>query len=52
LEEALEFAFLLPGRNASKVRKEAAKLLVRYFGGDLSLVDAIKALFQPTSQTP
>ena len=31
LAEALEFAFLLPGRNAAKVRKEAAKLLVRYF---------------------
>jgi len=41
LAEALEFAFLLPGRNAAKVRKEAAKLLVRYFGGDLSLVDEI-----------
>lgn len=41
LAEALEFAFLLPGRAASKVRKEAAKLLVRYIGGDLSLVDEI-----------
>jgi len=41
LAEALEFAFLLPGRNAAKVRKEAAKLLVRYLGGDLSLVDEI-----------
>ena len=41
LAEALEFAFLLPGRTASKVRKEAAKLLVRYIGGDLSLVDEI-----------
>jgi hypothetical protein len=41
LEKALEFAFLLPGRAASKVRKEAAKLLVRYIGGDRSLIDEI-----------
>jgi hypothetical protein len=41
LAEALEFAFLLPGRAASKVRKEAAKLLVRYIGGDLSLIDEV-----------
>jgi len=41
LAEALEFAFLLPGRTAAKVRQAAAKLLVRYFGGDLSLVDEI-----------
>jgi len=41
LAEALEFAFLLPGRAAAKVRKEAAKLLVRYIGGDLSLADEV-----------
>jgi hypothetical protein len=41
LAEAIEFAFLLPGRAASRVRKEAAKLLVRYLGGDLSLVDEV-----------
>jgi hypothetical protein len=41
LAEAIEFAFLLPGRAASRVRKEAAKLLVRYLGGDISLVDEV-----------
>ena len=41
LTEALEFAFLLPGRTAARVRKEAAKLLVRYIGGDISLVDEV-----------
>ena len=41
LAKALEFAFLLPGRTAARVRKDAAELLVRYIGGDLSTVDEI-----------
>ena len=32
---------LLPGKTAARVRKEAAAILVRYLGGDLSLVDEI-----------
>ncbi len=29
---------LLPGRHAAKVRRQAAELFVRYFGGDLNIV--------------
>ena len=32
---------LLPGRAAASVRKEAANCLVRYLGGDLTLVDEL-----------
>ena len=41
MTEALECAFLLPGHAASKVCKKEAKLLVRFMGGDLSLVDDV-----------
>jgi hypothetical protein len=41
---AIEFAFLLPGRRAAQLRMQAARLLVRYLGGDLSLVDEIAQL--------
>jgi len=41
---AIEFAFLLPGRRAAQLRMQAARLLVRYLGGDLSLVDEIVQL--------
>ena len=33
---AIEFAFLLPSRRAAQLRMQAARLLVRYLGGDLS----------------
>ena len=32
---------LLPGRAAAHVRKEAASTLVRFLGGDMSMVDEI-----------
>ena len=38
---AVTIVMLLPGRAAAHVRKQAASTLVRYLGGDLSLVDEI-----------
>ena len=38
---AVLIVMLLPGRAAATVRKQAASTLVRYLGGDLSLVDEI-----------
>ena len=40
----VELILALPGRHAARVRRQAAKLLVRYLGGDLSLVDEVCAL--------
>ena len=40
----VEIIFLLPGRSAARVRCEAAKILVRYLGGDLSIVDEVQNL--------
>ena len=36
---AVELAFLLPGRHAARIRRQAADLLVRYLGGDLGIID-------------
>jgi hypothetical protein len=41
LATAIEFAFLLPSKKAAAVRRQAAQLLVRFVGGDLSLVDDV-----------
>jgi hypothetical protein len=38
---ALDFAFLLPGKAAAQMRRQAAKLVVRYLGGDITLVDEV-----------
>ena len=38
---AIELVLLLPGRHAAQVRRQAASLLVRYWGGDIALVDEI-----------
>jgi len=43
LAVALEFAFLLPGKAAAQVRSQAASLMVRYLGGDTSLVEEVYA---------
>jgi len=40
----VEVLMLLPGSTAAAVRVEASKLLVRYLGGDLKLVDEVRAL--------
>ena len=40
----IELVMLLPGRLASRVRRQASELLCRYLGGDISLVDEICAL--------
>ena len=32
---------LLPGRQAARVRRQAAELLVRFLGGDIALVDEV-----------
>ena len=37
----VEIIMLLGGRQAARVRRQAAELLVRYLGGDLSLVDEV-----------
>jgi len=44
LATIVEIIFLLPGRTAAHVRYEAAKLVVRYLGGDLGLVDEVQQL--------
>ena len=43
LAHAISFAFLLPGKTAAKMRSQAAQLLVRYIGGDESLIPEISA---------
>ena len=40
-EGVVKIVMLLPGRAAAHVRKQAASTLVRYLGGDLSMVDEI-----------
>ena len=37
----VEIIMLLPGRQAARVRRQAAELLCRYLGGDISLVDEV-----------
>ena len=41
VQGAVTIVMLLPGRAAAHVRKQAASTLVRYLGGDLSMVDEI-----------
>jgi len=41
LATALEFAFLLPGKAAANIRRQAATLMVRYLGGDTTLVEEV-----------
>ena len=36
---AIEWAFLLPGRHAARIRRQATDLLVRYLGGDLGIIE-------------
>ena len=40
----IELVMLLPGRIAARVRSEAARILCRYLGGDLGLVDEVCAI--------
>ena len=44
LPTIIEIIFLLPGKTAARIRSEAAKLLVRYVGGDLSLVQEVRQM--------
>ena len=44
LSAIIEIIFLLPGRRAAGVRCEAAKIFVRFLGGDLRLVDEVQNL--------
>ena len=37
----VEIVMLLPGRQAARVRRQAAELLVRFLGGDIALVDEV-----------
>ena len=41
VKNIIEITMLLPGRQAARVRRQAAELHVRYLGGDLSLVDEV-----------
>ena len=40
----VELVMLLPGRHAALVRKQACELLVRYLGGDMSLISEVCAM--------
>lgn len=40
----VEYIMLLPGKTAARIRAHAAKLLVRYLGGDLKLIDEVQQL--------
>jgi hypothetical protein len=44
LSKVVEYIMLLPGKTAARVRGQAARLLVRYLGGDESLVPEVCAL--------
>ena len=44
LPTIVEIIFLLPGKTAARIRSEAAKLIVRYVGGDLSLVQEVRQM--------
>ena len=37
----VELIMLLPGKRAGLVRNEAARLFVRYYGGDLTMADGV-----------
>ena len=41
---ALELTFLLPRHTAARIRRQAAELLCKYLGGDLSLVGEVCTL--------
>ena len=40
----VEIIMLLPGRQAARLRRQAAELLVRYLGGDLGIIDEVCAI--------
>ena len=42
LAKVIEIIMLLPGSTAATLRLEAAKLIVRYLGGDLRLIDEVR----------
>ena len=44
LATVIEYIFLLPGATAARIRAEAARLLVRYLGGDLSLIKEVQEI--------
>ena len=46
LAKVVEYIMLLPGAMAARVRVKAAKILVRYLGGDLRLIDEVRTMHQ------
>ena len=42
LAKVIEYIMLLPGLTAARIRMEASKILVRYLGGDLKLIDEVR----------
>lgn len=48
----VQILMLLPGKAAASFRMEAAKVMVRFLGGDLSLVDDVAAMHAAQQQLP
>ena len=44
LATVYEILMVLPGRNAARIRSQAARLMVRYLGGDLTLIQDVERL--------
>ena len=44
LATVYEILMVLPGRNAARIRSQAARLMVRYLGGDLTLIEEVERL--------
>ena len=42
LAKVIEYIMLLPGTTAARVRVEASKILVRYLGGDLKMIEEVR----------
>jgi hypothetical protein len=42
LAKVIEYIMLLPGVTAARIRVEASKILVRYLGGDLKMIDEVR----------
>lgn len=42
----VKLLFLLPGETAKQFRNKSAETMIRYLGGDLTLIDEIKKIDQ------
>ena len=48
MEGITQIIMVLPGKAGRRVRTEAASVVVRYLGGDLTMVDEIAATHDPS----